>query len=94
MDINYKSQIIEVVNHLISSREIVFEQIVNLAMSNEYKSLNEMFEIGEDFEFSLQHFEDLEDLNVQNLVSLCKKTEKTIFTLMNLNNIDDVEVNL
>jgi hypothetical protein len=90
----YRNQIIEVVNKLIDAREIIFNQIVNLAMSNEFGHLHDTFDENDVYTFSLKHFEDIKDVNVQHLVKLCKKTEETIFALMNLNGIKNEEVNL
>ncbi len=91
---NYREQIIETINNLIEARQIIFEQIINLAMSNELNHLEDAFEEGDIYSFSLKHFENMEDENIQNLVKLCKTTEQTIFSLMNLNNVKDEEVNL
>lgn len=90
----YREQIIRTINNLIEARQIIFEQIVNLAMSNELEHLQDAFAEGDVYSFSLKHFENLEDVNIQNLIKLCKVTEKTIFSIMNINGIEDKEVNL
>lgn len=90
----YREQIIQTLNNLIETREIIFEQIINLAMSNEYSALNNTFEIGETYNFTLNHFKKMEDTNVRKMVNLCKNTEKTIFAIMNLNGIKENETNL
>jgi hypothetical protein len=90
----YREQIIETINNLIEAREIIFEQIVNLAMTNEYEHLQDAFADGDVYSFSLKHFENMEDVNIQNLVKLCIKTEKTIYSIINLNGIEENEVNL
>lgn len=94
MKLTYREQIIETLNNLIETREIIFTQIINLAMSNEYKDLHKTFEIGEKYNFTLNHFKKMEDINIRKMVSLCKNTEKVIFTIMNLNGIDENEINL
>jgi hypothetical protein len=91
---NNKTKIIEVIENLVEARDIIFTQIVNLAMAGEMNHIESAFDIGEGYNFSLAHFEDVEDINVQKLVSLCKQSEKTIFSLMNLNGINENEVNL
>ncbi|TDX86064.1 hypothetical protein [Epilithonimonas xixisoli] len=92
--ITYREQIIETINNLIEARQIVFEQIINLAMSDELKHLQDAFDEGDVYSFSLKHFENLEDENIQNLVKLCQTNEQTIFSMMNTNGIKDEEVNL
>ena len=90
----YREQIIETINNLIEARQLIFEQIVNLAMSNEYKYLQDAFEQGDLYDFCLNHFENMEDVNVQKLVSLCKINEETVFTIIDLNGINKNEINL
>lgn len=94
MEITYREQITHIITNLIEAREIIFEQIVNLAMSNELKHLQDAFEQGDIYSFSLNHFEKIDDVNVQKLVKLCQKSEETIFTIMDLNGINENEVNL
>ncbi len=94
MELTYREQIIEAINNLIEARHIVFEQILNPAMSNEFNHLKDAFDQGDVYSFSLNHFEDMEDVNVQKMVELCRKTEETVFTIMDLNGINENEVNL
>lgn len=94
MELTYREQIIQTINNLIEARNIIFEQIVNLAMSSEYKYLQDAFEQGDTYNFSLNHFEKMDDINVQKLVKLCRKTEDTVFTIMDLSGINQNEVNL
>lgn len=89
-----RKQIIETIQKLIEARDMIFTQIVNLAMSGEIKHLENAFDIGDEYSFVLSHFEDLEDQNVQKLITLCKKAEETIFSLMNINGINENEVSL
>jgi hypothetical protein len=89
-----KHKILEIIKNLTEARDIIFSQIVNLAMSGEMSCIESTFEIGEEYSFTLSHFEDVEDENVKKLVSLCKKTENTVFSLMNLNGITEKDINL
>lgn len=91
---NRKTIIIETIENLVEARDIIFTQIVNLAMSGEMKYIENAFDVGEGYKFTLSHFEDVEDINVNRLVSLCKKAEETIFTLISLNGINENKVDL
>lgn len=91
---DYRNKIIETIDNLIETRNIIFTQIVNLAMYGELSDINTAFDINDEYKFSLSHFENIDDVNVQKLVSLCQKTEETIFSLMNINTIDENEVDL
>lgn len=90
----YREQIIETINELWSARIKVFGCIVTLAMSNDYKDLNETIEIGEIIEFQYAHFEGIEDTNIQKMISMCKDMDETINSLMNLNGIGMEEVDI
>lgn len=91
---SYREQIIETLNKLIEAREIVFERILNLAMSDEYEEIDEVFQAGDIEDFSLEHFKQMEDPNIHNLVKLCKEIELSIFYIMNLNDIKDDDIDL
>lgn len=90
----YREQIIDTINELWEARIKVFGLLVSMAMSNDYKELDEAFEIGEVFKFQYAHFEDLDDVNIQKMISLCKSMDETINSLLNLNGIDKVEVDI
>ena len=91
---DYRNQILETIENLIDAREIIFTQIINLAMTGEMKHLKDAFDVDDVYSFNMKHFETVQDENVQKLVLLCKQTEGTIFSLMNLNGINENEVNL
>lgn len=94
MKLTYREQTIEIITNLIKARNIIFEQIINLAMSNELDHLEGAFDDGDIYSFSLTHFENVEDVNVQKLVQLCRNAENTVFTIMDFNTINKDEVNL
>jgi hypothetical protein len=94
MKLSYKENIITTINNLIEVREIIFSQIVNLAMSGEFSNLEDAFDQGDMYSFSLKHFETIKDVNVQKIIKLCQTTEESIFTIMDINKISENEVNL
>ncbi len=85
MGLTYREHIVETINNLVEARKIIFEQIVNLAMSSEFTHLNDAFEQGDIYSFSLNHCEKMEDVNVQKKIKLCIKNEETILTNNALN---------
>lgn len=89
-----RNQILATIENLVQARDIIFTQIVNLAMSGEMKHLESAFDLGDQYDFTLKHFEAVQDVNVIKLVSLCKNAEETVFSLMNLHGISENEVNL
>lgn len=90
----HRKKIIDTIGNLIQARDIIFTEIVNLSMSGEMKHVENAFDIGDEYSFTLDHFEDVKDTNVQKLVTLCKDIEQTIFSVMNINGINDNEVSL
>lgn len=89
-----REQVIGGINNLVEARDIIFSQIVNFAMLNGLSHIDDAFDVGDVYSFTLKQFEDMQDVNVQHLVTLCKGIEETIFTLMDLNGIKSEEVNL
>ena len=74
-------------------REVLFTQIVNLAMANELNEIDITFEIGEAFYFDKKHFESMKDKNVQLLLNTLEVFENTIESFININAINDEELN-
>lgn len=91
---NRRKKILEVLENMIEAREIIFTQIVNLAMSGEMNHLEDAFDIDDKYSFKLKHFKSVEDINVKKLVKLCKNVEETIFSIMDLNGISENEINI
>ena len=88
----YKERIIETLVALSEARELTFMQLLNIAMENELKDIDNAFTVGDKFVFELSHFEGLTDTNVVKLVELCKNIESTYFDMMDLNGIDDADI--
>lgn len=89
----YREQVIDSINSLIDARQTIFNQIVDFALSNEFNDINDAFDVGDTYSFSLIHFEDAKDINLVKLIEICESIEQTTFTLMNLNKIDEGELN-
>lgn len=89
----YRKQIIKTINKLIRARGKLFSLIINMAFANEYKHLQNSFEIGDVYTFTLDQFEGATDLNLANLVKLCQRHDKVIHDLRKYNSIEDDEIN-
>lgn len=88
MNQDYKNEIKKVVKNLVSLRHETFGLALNLAMKGELEEINEVFEINETYEFSLEHLDKSSDANLQLLVDLIKKIERTAESIANLNKIE------
>lgn len=62
-------------------------------MVGELSHLADCVDIGEKYEFKMNHFIGLKDENINVLISICKTIESHIPVLMDENNIDIVELN-
>ncbi len=88
---NYKLAITEACTKIVDCRHELFSSLIGVAMSREYKKLDEVFEEGDVFNFELAHFSDSKDVNVQKLHELIQKLEETYVSLLNLNGMSEEE---
>lgn len=84
---------VSAIQDLIICRNNIFDNIVNLAMSGELSHLADAVDIGEKYEFKMNHFRNLEDKNVNTLIKICEVIESEIPVLMDENDIDITELN-
>lgn len=80
------------IQDLIICRNNIFDNIVNLAMAGELSHLADCVDIGEKYEFKMNHFRKLEDKNVNTLIKICEVIESEISVLMDENDIDITEL--
>lgn len=74
---------VSAIQDLIISRNNIFDNIVNLAMSSELSHLADTVDNGEKYDFKMNHFRNLEDKNVNTLIKICEVIESEISFLMN-----------
>lgn len=92
MESTNRDTIIECIKYLMEVRELFFSKIINIEMTGDLKDIDEVFSIGEVFQFELAHIETSQDHNVQRLTSLFKQLDQTIDTIMNLNSISQEDI--
>ena len=85
----YRDNLIVAVNNLIEFENNLFTDIINVAMSNEYKEIDEVFDVNDVYNFNIDHFENSTDQNVKNLVNLINEIRQSVETIMNINNIKE-----
>jgi hypothetical protein len=88
----YKENLIETINTLVQCESMIFSSAVNLLMNGELKEIDKVFEVGEIYEFNINHFETSTDINIQYLTKVLKSVKNTIESLQNINAINDDEV--
>lgn len=89
---SYREFIIQTINTLVECDNQIFTEGLNLLMNNELKEIDEVFEEGDVFEFSINHLENSTDTNVQLILKTIKEIRQTINSLQNLNLIKDEEI--
>lgn len=84
----YRDQMVIAIQNMITARHNLFDSIVNLALKGELNHLEGFVDVGETYEFKMNHFRGVEDPNVQALIKICDVIESNIFILMEENDID------
>lgn len=92
MERTYREQIIDAINGLLEARNVIFQEILDLALNNEYSHLLDYFDPEDNYVFYLNQFEDMEDINLRYMVDACRRLEEAIFWLIEFNRIDEDEV--
>ena len=85
----YRKRLIETINILIDSEGQLFNVSVHLLMSGELKEVDEVFEVGDVYEFNLNYFKTSDDINVKQMAVLIEQLRGTVEFLMNVNNIKE-----
>lgn len=88
----YNEYIVQTINTLVECDNQIFTEGLNLLMNNELRDINEVFEEGDVYEFSINHFENSTDTNVQFILKTIKEIRQTINSLQNINLIKDEEI--
>ena len=88
----YKEYIVQTINTLVECDNQIFTEALNLLMSNELKEIDEVFDEGDIYEFSINHLESSDDTNVQLTLKAIKEIRKVINSLQNINLIKDEEI--
>jgi len=85
----YRRYLKKTINVLSDSEVQLFEATLNLLMTGELREINEVFEIGDDYEFNINHFKMSDDINIKQMCVLIEKLRETVEFLMNVNNIKE-----
>ncbi|MEP0710300.1 hypothetical protein [Algoriphagus sp.] len=91
-DANHRQSILQAIRTLSACDTQVFSAAISMMMSNEWKEIDDVFDIGEEYSFTLTQLETAEDLNVRLLTRTIKEIRQTIDSLRNLNGILDEEL--
>ena len=90
----YRKALIDAINTLNEIDHQVFGASLGVLMSEEWKEIDQAFDVEEVYEFHLSQLESSSDHNVQTLVALIKTIRSTVQTIQNLNSISDNEIEI
>ncbi len=88
----YREKIIMSYLYLQSMRDGLLDNIINVAMSGEYKSISDTFSLGDSYEFDLLQFRDTDDASLNKLIDVYDEMDAAMDSLINLNVITDQEI--
>ena len=88
----YREKIIMSYLYLQSMRDGLLDNIINVAMSGEYKSISDTFSLGDSYEFDLLQFRDTDDASLNKLIDVYDEMDSAMDSLINLNVITDQEI--
>jgi len=84
---DYTLNLTETITSLIDFEGKLFTDTVNVLMRGELKSVNDVFDNGDGYYFTLHHFQSSKDINVVKLAELIISIRKTVDFLREENNI-------
>src|SRR5690554_698835 len=88
----YREKIIMSYLYLQSMRDGLMDNIINLAMAGEYKSISDTFSLGDSYEFDVLQFRDTDDVNLNRLLDVYDEMDAAMDSLINLNLITEEEI--
>ena len=88
----YRKSLLKTVDYLIEVRHNLFSNAVNIAVNNELREFNKKNELGEIYEFQIEHIDNSSVTNLQKIADLIKTVEIAVGSIKNINNIDDSEL--
>ena len=65
---------------------------MGIAMNNELKEISEAFEVGDTYEFKIEHIDNSNDISLQKVVDLIKEIQTTVNFITYINDIEDSEL--
>lgn len=89
---DYRPQIVKSLRTLLTSREHLFTDVLNIATAGEMRHIMDAFEDGDVYDFQLSHVEDLKDPNVKKLVYLLHEMDRILEEVKTTNHIEDREL--
>lgn len=88
----YRKNLIDAYKVLISIREKLFTEALNIAMAGELKEINDVFEIGDVYSFEIDHLRNTNDINLNKLLELHEKLDDLMNSIVNINAIKESEL--
>ncbi len=88
----YRFSLINAYKTLLDINDELFTSMINLAMSGELRDIDQAFEVGESFDFQLEHIKGTNDINLNKLISHYELIEDLLESLANVNGINEEDL--
>ncbi len=88
----YRKNLIKAYKSLLNFQDNLFTDLLNIAMSGELKEINEVFEIGDTYNFNIEHLKGTNDTNLNKLLELYNQLENLMNSIANINAIKEREL--
>lgn len=88
----YRKRLIEAYKILIHFRSEIFSASLNLAMAGELKEIDKVFEVGDTYNFDIEHLKGTNDTNLNKFLEFYEQLENLMNTIANINTIEETEL--
>ena len=89
---HYRGNLITTYKYLISVRNDLMTQAINLAMIGELKHIDEAFDVGDTFNFDIDQLKGSNDVNLNLIITHYEDLENMMESLANLNAITEEDL--
>ncbi len=88
----YRKRLIEVYEGLVSFHRDFFSASLNLAMAGQLKDIDEVFEIGDTYNFDIEHLKGTNDTNLNKFLEFYEQLENLMNFVANVNAIKEIDL--
>jgi hypothetical protein len=89
---DYREQIILTYRALINIHQELSDRIINVGMLGEFDEINEVFKLGETYDFNIDQFRGTGDANLNLLLKMLDELEEVMNSMANINGITEDEL--
>ncbi len=88
----YREKILLTYKFLLKTHEELLTRTINVGMSGELAEVNKVFQVGDTYNFDMEHFKGTPDTNLNKLIDFYDELENLMNSLANINAIAEEEL--